>query len=59
MDTRLRDKAYSDQIMIKNDTSKSSALKIVLSKRKTKKNRIIFDIGKRILQSLVALLSIW
>ena len=37
MDTRLRDKAYSDQIMIKNDTSKSSALKIVLSKRKTKK----------------------
>ena len=47
MDTRLRDKAYSDQTMIKNDTSKSSALKIVLSKRKTKKNRIIFDIGER------------
>ena len=37
MDTRLRDKAYSDQIMIKDNTSKSSALKIVLSKRKTKK----------------------
>ena len=47
MDTRLRDKAYSDQIMIKDNTSKSSALKIVLSKRKTKKNRIIFDIGER------------
>ena len=41
MDTRLRDKAYSDQIMIKNDKNKSSALKYYQKERQKKINSFL------------------